>query len=173
MYGNQWGSVAVVSGIPWFYGECDFIIRTFDFIACWDAVHITCISPSKLDCLFSVPAHIHLRGHPQFFIIHYRVPMLKAAIFYHISGSWRFRFSKWTANKRVPKIAFHCFLYCVHVLYLLCSWPLSYYTSSRFFKLIRKWEEVAMNNENEIRILTWLVELIQVLSSLVPRPSTT
>ena len=40
-----------------------------------------CIRPSKLDCLFSVPARIHLRGRPQFFIIHYRVPTLKAAIF--------------------------------------------------------------------------------------------
>ena len=64
-------------------------------LAVTEALHTSCdqtrragdgrtIRPSKLDCLFSVPAHMHLRGRPYFFIIHYRVPMLKAAIFYHV-----------------------------------------------------------------------------------------
>ena len=38
--------------------------------------------PSKPDCLFSVPARIQFGGRSQFFIIHYCVSMLKAAIFF-------------------------------------------------------------------------------------------
>ena len=29
-------------GKAWYYGDNDFIIRTFDFIACSDAAHVTC-----------------------------------------------------------------------------------------------------------------------------------
>ena len=31
----------ILCGIAWYYGDNDFIIRTFDFIACSDAVHMT------------------------------------------------------------------------------------------------------------------------------------
>ena len=50
--------------------------------------------PSKLDCLFSVPTHVHLRGRPQFVIIHYHILMLKAAIF--LPRKWQL---ERTANK--------------------------------------------------------------------------
>ena len=30
------------SGIAWYYGDNDFIVRTSDFIARSDAVHVTC-----------------------------------------------------------------------------------------------------------------------------------
>ena len=30
------------SGIAWYYGDNDFIIQTFDFIARSDAAHVTC-----------------------------------------------------------------------------------------------------------------------------------
>ena len=31
------------SGIAWYYGDDDFIIRTFDFIARSDAAHVTAV----------------------------------------------------------------------------------------------------------------------------------
>ena len=34
--------VMFFSGIAWYYGDNDFIIRTFDFIARSDAAHATC-----------------------------------------------------------------------------------------------------------------------------------
>ena len=34
--------VIFFSGIAWYYGDNDFIIRTFDFIACSDAACVTC-----------------------------------------------------------------------------------------------------------------------------------
>ena len=30
------------SGIAWYYGDNDFIVRTFDFIAHSDAAHVAC-----------------------------------------------------------------------------------------------------------------------------------
>ena len=42
----------IFSDIAWFYGDNDFIIQTFDFIACSDAVHVTCSTDtdSHLTC---------------------------------------------------------------------------------------------------------------------------
>ena len=32
----------IFSGIAWYYGDNDFVIQTFDFIARSDAVYVTC-----------------------------------------------------------------------------------------------------------------------------------
>ena len=44
MSNNANGNEQVVpfSGIAWYYGNNDFIIRTFDFIARSDTAHVTC-----------------------------------------------------------------------------------------------------------------------------------
>ena len=59
----------IFSGIAWYYGDNDFIIRTFDFIAGSDAVHVTCSTDtdSRVTCSKKIRLFINcmqLQGFP-------------------------------------------------------------------------------------------------------------
>ena len=56
--GNKW--VIFFSGTAWYYGDNDFIIRTFDSDARLDTVHVTCSAwtDSHMTCSTDTDSHM-------------------------------------------------------------------------------------------------------------------